>query len=318
MKRVILHIGTPKTGTTSVQWAFKQSRPFLASLGILYPTTGLSADPHEFAHHPLARAARKKIAPPWQALAAEIQASACDTVVLSSEELTALDGKSIEFIREALKGFDLSVVVYLREQVDYIEAMYNQVIKTAKDTRTRDRFLADFLASEAADYLGLLDRWTTNLKPSKTAIRIYQKGSLQNGDIIDDFCELLAVPAERIQRPARKLNSGVNNKYLELLRQVNSLDVAVNEKNPKIVSVLIDLEAAQGSPNPPLFGPDRRALIRRFFEAGNRNLARRFLPDHPAGRSIFELDDGALGELAPEKIEAEHLVPLLVQLLLRA
>jgi hypothetical protein len=318
MKRVVLHIGTPKTGTTSVQWSFKQSREMLASLGILYPSAGLSADPHEFAHHPLVRAARKKIIAPWNALLAEIAASPCDTVVVSSEEMTALDAKSIEFVRDALKGMDLSVVVYLREQVDYIESMYNQVIKTAKDTRTRERFLNDFLATEAADYLQLLDRWTANLKPSKTAIRIYQASSLHNGDIIDDFCELLAVPAERMQRPAKKLNSGVNNKYLELLRQVNSLDVSIGEKNPKIVSVLIDIESRAASPNPPIYGTEQRTLIRRFFEASNRTLARRYLGEQPPARPIFEFEEAPLGEVAPHTVAADMLVPLLVHLLLKA
>ena len=317
MKRVILHIGTPKTGTTSLQWSFLQSRPQLIDLGLLYPSCGLSTDSHEFAHHPLARAAKAKLTTPWKSVVTEIQSSICDTAIISSEEMTALDSTSIEFIRDCLQGFELSIVAYLREQVDYIEAMYNQNIKTAKDTRTRDRFLTDFLATDEANYLKLLDRWTTALCPSKTYFRVYQKALLKNGDIIDDFSDLFSIPIDQIERPTRTLNAGVNNKYLELLRHVNMLDVSIGEKNPKIVSVLIDIESRAATRNPPLFNTEQRALISAFFEASNRGLAKRYFPGHPVAQSIFASNELPVGRVAPSSVDAEVLVPLLVHLLLK-
>lgn len=37
MTKVILHVGTHKTGTTSIQAALAASRPALQAAGILYP-----------------------------------------------------------------------------------------------------------------------------------------------------------------------------------------------------------------------------------------------------------------------------------------
>ncbi|MGV6852729.1 MAG: hypothetical protein ACWA5R_11220, partial [bacterium] len=51
MKKVILHIGTPKTGTSSIQrWLYQHSETLL-ELGILYPRTGRQG----VAHHLIAR-----------------------------------------------------------------------------------------------------------------------------------------------------------------------------------------------------------------------------------------------------------------------
>ena len=151
MKRIFLHIGTPKTGTTSIQWSLRQSGPQLSAQGYLYPSTGLSSNSHEYAHHPLARAAKGKLPALWRSLLSELRSSTCESAIISSEEMAVLDATSIAFIRDILGDFEIFLVVYIREQLDYIEAMYNQNIKTAKDTRTREQFLTDFLSTNEAN-----------------------------------------------------------------------------------------------------------------------------------------------------------------------
>lgn len=56
-KRVILHIGMPKTGTTSLQRAFKSGAKLLGSRGIAYATEGLQGG---IAHHDLIEAVRQR------------------------------------------------------------------------------------------------------------------------------------------------------------------------------------------------------------------------------------------------------------------
>ena len=266
----------------------------------------------------MARAAKAGLPALWNNLVSELRSTACNFAIISSEELAVLDATSIAFIRDMLREFELFLVVYIREQLDYIEAMYNQNIKTAKDTRTRDQFLADFLETNEANYFQLLERWTTALRPTKSSIRLYQKSALENGDIIDDFCSLLSIPAEQLTRPKTKLNTGVNNKYLELLRHVNMLDVSINQKNPKIVSVLIDFENRSATANPPLYGTEQRAVVRAFFEESNRKVASQYLPELSVSSRLFAMEDPTLDDLASKRVEAEALVPLLVHLLLKS
>lgn len=44
--RLILHIGTPKAGSTSIQVMLASNRDFLAARGILYPAIGCAAHQH--------------------------------------------------------------------------------------------------------------------------------------------------------------------------------------------------------------------------------------------------------------------------------
>lgn len=46
MSKVVLHIGTEKTGTTSIQHFMSQNRQALLAKGIVYPNLGSRKDAH--------------------------------------------------------------------------------------------------------------------------------------------------------------------------------------------------------------------------------------------------------------------------------
>lgn len=137
MARVVLHIGTHKTGTTAVQNALAHNRRLLRRHGIVYPELGRGQP----AHHGLAALWNSSVAsyePPggaeaaWRALARD-HARGDATLLLSSEELSRNYGPNrvdFRFMREVLQGFErIDVICVLRDQVSFLQSVYLEISK---------------------------------------------------------------------------------------------------------------------------------------------------------------------------------------------
>ena len=123
-KRVLLHVGTHKTGSTSIQWGLTHARDMLANAGICYPLAG-SPEQWRFGQHDLAWSQIRRAthlpgnitggrtfdeggrAALWQTLREEIDASNAHTIVLSSEEFDVLNAEEIASVGEALRDYEL-------------------------------------------------------------------------------------------------------------------------------------------------------------------------------------------------------------------
>lgn len=133
--RIILHIGTHKTATTTIQNTFAANRALLARHGLDYPT--LNAVP---GHHGLAM---KWLCLPdvyalpggaeagWARVGALAQAGR--TVFLSSEEFSRglpAPGVDLAELRGFLAPFDeVRVLCTLRDQLSYLQSIYLELSK---------------------------------------------------------------------------------------------------------------------------------------------------------------------------------------------
>lgn len=126
-KKLILHIGLGKTGTTAIQNFCYTHRDFLAQNGLFYPkplygeshnemTYGVQAD------NPLPLSPEKQVR--WYI--EEINSSA-ESIALLSGEFFACDAP--ELYSQLFVEFDVTVLVYLRNFIHYINAAANQLIK---------------------------------------------------------------------------------------------------------------------------------------------------------------------------------------------
>jgi hypothetical protein len=136
LPHLILHIGCPKAGSTSIQLGLNASRHRLAKRGILYPQSCCQNS----AHHPLGYAIQghtwnSSKSPPildavFRNLADEISKSKCDTVVISSELFSQFDLSNHEnLVTLRLEKFfrifkTIKIVCIVRHQVPYFESQY--------------------------------------------------------------------------------------------------------------------------------------------------------------------------------------------------
>lgn len=136
-KKLYVHIGVFKTGTTSIQHFLDKNIGGLADQGVLYPKTG--RHPHSPAQHgvigemflpePLSAAHftlpgsidRQSL---LKALLDEIEASPASRIILSSEALCTLAPEQVGEFGQQFKNFDIVPIVYLRNFPDLADASY--------------------------------------------------------------------------------------------------------------------------------------------------------------------------------------------------
>jgi hypothetical protein len=175
--RVLLHVGTPKTGTSASQHLLFTHRDELRAHGILYPADRFDAhflaalDLMQLHWGGLERAA----AGTWDRLAAEVRAWP-GTVILSHEILGRASRLQVARARESLGDAELHVVLTARDLVRQVPAEWQE------DVKHRRRIgYADFLAAirdedrsaEIAQWFwgvqevpAVLDRWGDGLPPA--------------------------------------------------------------------------------------------------------------------------------------------------------
>jgi hypothetical protein len=139
--RLILHAGTPKTGTSTLQVFLHQYHQTLIDLGILYPVVGIEphAKPpkHQWIVDYLLSGAAAGFLANQSLLLAELSGHPhVHTVVLSTEGIYNHWWDYSDFARSLLKGmdefFDVSVWVVFREPLSFAKSLYGQILKNPK------------------------------------------------------------------------------------------------------------------------------------------------------------------------------------------
>lgn len=137
MKSLILHIGMPKTGTTSIQTYLRNLKsdemlvPALAPFGltgIMYVcATGASRT--SYARRTGARGDWNR-----RRLAVLDQLADSDSVktVISTELLYEINQKSVDILRDSLEKIysHISIILYLREQSSHLTSLVSQRVKS--------------------------------------------------------------------------------------------------------------------------------------------------------------------------------------------
>lgn len=168
MKRCVVHIGTSKTGTTSLQMLLAGNRDVLLDSGVLYPDlrnrpNHLHADLSRY-FAGTSRPAEGKAA--FKRLQEQIARYPHDVLLLSSEGFfgfaddAGAPAKLARFCKD--EGYELEAVVVLRPQPDYLNSVYVQGVKLLRDTERFASFFADALAGDRFDYQSRLRQWSSH------------------------------------------------------------------------------------------------------------------------------------------------------------
>lgn len=204
MARVVLHIGTHKTATTTIQDMFRLNAPILARHGLIYP----QIDARHSGHHGLVmdwNPLPKVYELPGGSVAAlrgvaRTHGAGDQTVLLSSEEFSrGAPGARVDFgaVRAALTGFQqIEVVCVLREQWRFLQSVYVEVSKTRPPRRPPD-LLAEALAGDMAeglwlDYNLLYDHLLTAFAPEEIRFLDFDQAAQAEGGIVGSLLAHLA------------------------------------------------------------------------------------------------------------------------------
>lgn len=200
MKKLYIHIGTGKTGTTAIQKFIDTNSELLeVKYNIKYSTT------HKIdsAHHELCsnftrdvdfvieEIMKKRL----QLLIAEAKDSTCNTFIISSENFPGVTEQEIKNIYiDTLKHyFDVHVIVYVRRQDEYIESWFAQLIKTERYNANIKNLIVDLNKAGLLDYYLMINKWSTHISKENIHLKVYEKSQFYKGNIFNDFMQLFGI-----------------------------------------------------------------------------------------------------------------------------
>jgi hypothetical protein len=327
----VLHIGSTKTGSSSIQYFLRDNRERLAGLGLLFPES-----PGKARHTRLSLYAksepelensvewyRQKQSDPVafrrafrRRLFTEIEGSGLSRVLFSDEALFACSKEALQRLSgltDEIAG-QLCVVVYLRRQDDHLVSRYQQRVKVGEIRRLTEWASAPDLP-DTYDYYRQLRAWERLLEPNEFVVRRFERTHFVDGSLFQDFFDAAGIDAraeDMVQGSSR--NFSLDAETVEFLRVFNlyrveneSAEVGLMD-NRRLVRQL-----AERSAGPVLTLPS--AFLDRFmaqWEEANRAVARRYLRDDT--EELFQIprktDDTTTEQhLAPDRLD--HFITLL-------
>jgi hypothetical protein len=202
-----LHIGTHKTGSTSIQAALNCGGERLKQFGFLYPSTGRT---NEYtAHHNIvwelggANMFRREIGS-VAGLLKEIESCEHD-IILSSEDFSNLiGGRAFKNFVVTLQdnNFRVCIVVYLRNQIDYIRSLYLQGLhhqRTAPFARFIQRALGPVRLPELGiNYLNYRDMLNCLRATKEVDLIVRSYDESKKTSVVRDFMSILGLTGNEL------------------------------------------------------------------------------------------------------------------------
>jgi hypothetical protein len=238
-RTVFIHIGPPKTGSTSIQHFFRHNRIELLKYGLLIPTVQNEMGKSVNNHFPLVKGKELKHdgtirqnAVMWSAIDKVVQEGSCN-ILLSSEIFSDVFMTTDRFhpiARYFLKnGYRVVVLAYIRDQPGWLNSWYVQNQKRLFDQNTFDEYIAKAMASGRADPRRYLKPFIDNPYCDLEVIPFEQ--ACADGLELD-FIRRLGIPSDAVLEPVglKNPNAGAKTVFAaqqimrELVTKVHHLD----------------------------------------------------------------------------------------------
>lgn len=207
--RVLLHIGTHKTGSTSLQFFLDRERDRLWHLGIAYFAGRHIRDNHVELHAAAMRPERPSpfkldsgltvdapyIASVRGAVQAFVEAAGGRLCVFSAEGMSYLRHiDEVEALKSFFPGAEIDIVVYLRERESYRRSHQGQFDRRVAAGRQLDPSFADLgPGSWLLDYEARLQPFRAVFGETHVHIVDFDAARASEGSVIPSFLRLLGV-----------------------------------------------------------------------------------------------------------------------------
>jgi len=201
MSRLVIHIGMPKTGSSSIQetlFAKGGHGPFVyADLGAANQGGMLrscfSADPYAWPGHRAVGRSRTDVEAFNQHVEELLQAikSRGGQQVISGEDIFHLDEAALQRLRVSFaEGFEtIDVIGYVRPPAGFMASAFAELVKNRDQSRLDMHKLWP-------RYRAKLEKFDRVFGKEHVTLRAFLPRSLVDGDVVQDFCHYLGAPIE--------------------------------------------------------------------------------------------------------------------------
>lgn len=283
-----LHIGTKKTGSTALQH-FLTSKPprFFRRIDLTYvcPKRKSSCNGLVWAINNGREKERQEIS---DHLTAQLEMRETKHALISSEMFYGLSPQKLFEAVPPLRSEQVRVLVYLRRQDLYLEAMYLQRLKNGRFFGSLDDYIKHFHGSNS-DYHAELRPWED--LPNITLVpKIYEPAGLHRGNVVSDVFNLIGLPEPDLS------NSTVSVSPSKSRAMLLSLLAETTGANVRHVQRILTRDYPESNVERAVFfTPEERNIFFDGFAEGNEMLRQRYFPDR---ETLFDIN--GLGTAAPQ------------------
>lgn len=309
MKTLYLHIGTSKTGTTTIQTYCGINREQLKSKGVLFPIMPYHYDRitenrnGHFLYAMIYENGVRNKEKEKQVLKQELDYIVdCfkdyDNVLLSEESIwwaTATRRKGLwKYLQEHSQqnNYQVKIIVYLRRQDQFMMSRYNQIIKTDTGGGTQ-RFYEYFKDMNGKykcvmNYRQRLDYMAKFFPKENIVVKRFDRSYFYNGDLNADFLHILGVEIDdTFAELPKDENLGISVQSGELKRVLNRLGTMTFAENQKLLQMLNECEVLLPKREVSIMTTEHIEKFMKKFIDDNESIAVDYIGD---GKPMFNYD----------------------------
>jgi hypothetical protein len=245
--KLILHAGTPKTGTTSLQFYLDDQRQVLKHKGILYPQYNINrpVPKHQWIVNCLNNRNYVLFLENLENTLKEVNEN-IHTIIFSTEGIfnhwIDFNDEAKYFLGMFSKYFDFKLWIWFRDPYTFAKSFYKQNLKNPQIPNVAcygkdlsfDQMLKDEWFLKHFDYLGFIKEAESIFGEQK--IQVFSFGK----DIIEQINREFDIQAE--VKPVNNRNTGLHQVSEEILRIVNRYPLSPSEKE-RTVQYISQLDA---------------------------------------------------------------------------
>lgn len=216
MKKIFIHVGPAKSGSSAIQNFCNSNPAVLGQLGVMYPShtlmeSGVSAGNMESIFDTSRKGKPKLSQAKILKLLSDFEKSNFSTLLLSSENFFGPMPELARIIPEA------QFIFYLRNPLSLVESLYNQDVKTLRKTepfeiKTRRPNFGTI--GHLMDFVKLYGR-------EKVIVRFYDHKFFNQGNIVNDLFEAMGLDYSS-EVPRQQVNTSYTLEALETKRFLNN------------------------------------------------------------------------------------------------
>lgn len=297
-----IHIGTWKTGSSTIQYHLKHKTSELRSEGIFYHhrDTGIlenykDLEGLQHIDQDLINESRERLkniletegknGQNWRYLMSSEHFSGNPFIGFSNAHIIA------ETLWEITKDLDLDIyiIVYLRRQDDFIESMYTQSIHLG-DSHSFEEFINGFDES-AFDWESILDSYSKWFGKDRIIARRYHKAFLpEENSLVQEFGSIIGSDFFKNFTSTNSRNRGLSRDALEITRITNKYFDP--EMRYQLRNIFQEVNSKEPFEQYSFFTGNSRSEFLSRYSASNARIAKNYF--NSSDGSLFPEDDLSL------------------------
>jgi hypothetical protein len=330
-KRIYLHIGPAKSGTSTIQVGLTNNRLQLDELGWFFPTESRKHLPSRFIHQNAMRQIKESSSynVKYDSLAellASLEATDKQKMFVTSEFIWNMQPHKIEMMRQIFANFDVIVIAYFRHQASILQSWWMQMSKRPRysDVHVRGEDFTTYVIrhlkksrknklDDRYNYYYRLMRWVNVFGQENIRIRVLEKPQLQ-GHLFEDFLRTCDVTDLSTIRIPQNQNISPGPKTLSLLRTLlpriqDQVDIesspAHRRLSTQISKFIIQSSIQHGwdANRASFISADIFEKVDHHYATSNREVAQMFFSREELFLAPFEekpVSTGDVGDLATQ------------------